>query len=365
MIQGDLFGPRSAPPPINRLEEFCAAVIRQYAGASAVPPSELAEALRMHFAIPVPVVLSAQVRLAQQLGIHDFQFVELPRGCSGYNSQDGDFYTLWVSTLDHRVRQEHTIFHELYELIHRKLAEQLPTLIPLSSKERERNADEFAAAVFMPTESFAKDVLTCGLDVLRLQNLYQRSYSSTLIGIKDSLRRLGIPFVGLLYEDNDFADIEAVARRRLGDIEARIPLQMALHYRWTILGMSAKVNPILASHLPRSGDMVVPGSLARMVYEHQSAVYIKQATGFDFFGLDDMTVLLRPVIWRGSTIAKIIILCIRADQGDLLAPQIAGLHCHTVDHIAGLRAPLFEISRQLSLELTPPIRSNRARVAVS
>ena len=105
---------------------------------------------------------------------------------------------------------------------------------------------------------------------------------------------------------------------------------------------------------------MVPGTLARLVLKHRRPVYIERATGFDFFGLGDLTLFIRPVVWRASAIAKILITAVRFDQRELFEPQLAGLDCQIIDAMRGLHTEWPAPSPQLwlPLALTPSAPGN-------
>jgi len=357
--QYDLFGVGQPHHSRNRLEEFCDRIAHHYSGKPQVAPEELAQDFSTSFRINLPITLDDQLVLAKRLGIRQVRFVPLSDEVGGLNARVGDVYAIRINELNHRVRQEHTLFHEVFELIQHRLEEVMHSYRRYSKLDLERAADEFASNVFMPSESFLKDAFEKGLDVIELQTKYKRAYSSILIRTARTLQKSGIPFVGLLYEDVDYENVREAKRRMKDPIESRIPLEMSLRYRWTTLALSPRQNPVLASYLPTKGDMVIPGTLARLAFEHRGPVLIERATGFDFFGMDDLTMLIRPVIWDRSAIAKVIITAVRYEQRRLLQPQLSKIEFNMVDRMHGLHSITSRPPVQLSFLLDPhPVSSS-------
>jgi len=296
-----------------------------------------------------------QRRLAKKLGVREFKVVDIPDGACGANYRYGDDYGVFVHELDNRVRQEHTVFHEIFELIQGCLDEVSPahaiSYRHAMDTQREIDADRFSAAVHMPEVSFMRDVIEFGPDLVTLKAKYRRAYSSILIQVARMMGKLKTPFAGLLYE-------EPSRGTKFQEEESRTPGQgqlalsrIRMLYRRTVLAMSDRNNPVLASHLPMKGESLLDGTIARLAFLYGEPVLIERATGFDFFGLEDLAVLARPLQFHGARPSKVAIIAVRYDMRALLQPQLADTSFRAFSRMWGLQIPAVPVSEQLEFRL--------------
>ncbi len=128
-----------------------------------------------------------------------------------------------------------------------------------------------------------------------------------------------------IYERNE-GDAEPAIRggNSVAGLEAtyvlKTPAMRISKKRWRINA------PSYPRHLfPKKGDLVSPGSIVETVRQTRQPVFLRKVTGFDFWGLNDLTVLARPVLWYGE-LAKVILLMLGHEHGALVQPQLDSLN---------------------------------------
>ncbi len=337
----DLFGHTPNLKPKINLEKFCQKILGKSTTLQA-SPEELAQAFADYFSLRHPITFGYQKLLAQKLGIHNFAVIEMPTALGGMNTKVGDEYQIFINKLDAQIRQEHTVFHEIYELMVKYFATVRTSFRKPTGPALEGLANRFSAAIFMPEENFLKDALESGLDILQLQKKYRRSYSSALIHTGSVLARIKIPFWGLIYEDHVFDNIKEVASSNPVDVYGKIPLEMQLSHKIQKISFALKHNCVFSSMLPLKGDMVRDETLAILPFKFQKAVFIEKVTGFDFFHLDDCSLLIRPVEWCGGVFSKIIISGVNYSMRHLFEKQLNSIDYHRISHIHRLAVESIE-----------------------
>ena len=221
--------------------------------------------------------------------------------------------------------KEHTVLHETYEIIDETLCDLYSGAAPV--RRVCRQADRFAAAALMPPDMFSLFAESSGFDVVALQGMYQRAYSSIAIRLAEVMRRQ--PLMVVLYEHKEKGE----PRRwppiaTLDDFTAKVVVRTP-GFR---IRMQRRPLSILRGLLPRRGAPPAPGSVAERVILTGRPVHVERVSGYDLWRNDDVTVAARPVIWHGRRVAKIAVVAVPYRDRSVLAPQLGHACFERIPH---------------------------------
>ena len=283
------------------LDGFCRSLLDDGFPLYASDPENVASAFLRYFGIRGRPDLECLEQLLGQAGFGEVtgQRLETLRGIH-YSSPRGGYdihyrQDLWDGA------KEHTVLHEAYEIIHETLSDMA------SGSQPERTvcpeADRFAAAVLMRRDAFASCAEASGLDVVALQRRFRCSYAS--VGLRLAEVAQHRPLMVVLYERNERGDpaewtgpaeLQAVVVRRTPGFETR----------------RSQLLQGPRGGMPRPGRLPPPGSLAERVVE----------TGRPHFCEDGIvSVVARPVVWKGH-LAKLVVVAVPyADRSILIAQR--------------------------------------------
>jgi hypothetical protein len=73
--------------------------------------------------------------------------------------------------------------------------------------------------------------------------------------------------------------------------------------------------------MPKKEDNIQPESIADWVCNTCKPVYLEKATGFDFWGWNDLSFIAQPVFWYGK-LAKIVLVGVKYKDRLVLQPQL-------------------------------------------
>ena len=220
--------------------------------------------------------------------------------------------------------KEHTVLHETFEIINETMCDLYSGSVPVLRVCRQ--ADRFAAAALMPPDMFSLFAEASGLDVVALQGMYQRSYSSVALRLAEVMRHQ--PLLAVVYEHKEKEDPRhwpPIAT--LGDFTAKVVARTP-GFR---LRLQKRPLSYLRRLLPRRGVPPAPGSVAERVMLTGRPVYVERVSGYDLWRNDDVTVAARPVIWYGR-VAKIAVVAVPYRDRSVLAPQLSHACFERIPH---------------------------------
>lgn len=314
------------------LAGFCQLMVEKHGSPSVIKDGVLAREFVEHFWVSVNPTLVEFQLLCKQIGI-DVEAKRLPLeiGAHHYFDQLAGKYRLeyeqeqWVGT------SEFKIVHDLFEIIQ----ETFEVLYPDYRAPRNRamptcmapHANRFAAAVVMNEDVFRRYAIETGLDVIALHNRFCKSYSSIAIRMVDVLQDCpgdDIQLLIAIYErtetDREPSLSEECSRPKLqARYVLKTPAFKVSRRRWRI---DAPRYPCQV--IPRKGDGVLPGSIVDLVLETGRPVYLQRASGFDFWGWNDLSFIARPVFWFGK-LAKVVVVGVSSREQPLVQSQLDGL----------------------------------------
>ena len=309
------------------LDEFCHSLKAGRTPPERLTPGEVARRFVGHFGFSPFPRMGEMVRLLRGAGIETVPDANLDRGLRGVHvgTNDGT-YVIRYDASETEGTQEHTVFHETYEIIRERLTDLHPEIQRPQGPPLCRQADRFAAAALIQPGFFALFAETTGLDVVALQRTYGRAYSSLTIRLAEVMWNQ--PLLAVLYERQGHRDPQKWAERPSVDeftvtVVARTPgfrLRTVKRPLSTLRGM-----------LPRRGYPPAKYSVAERVILTGEPVYVERVTGYDLWNADDITVAARLVNWHGR-LAKIALVAVPYRDRKVLGPQLSRVSFEHIPH---------------------------------
>ena len=300
------------------LDDFCMSLTRGRTPPNRLQPAEVARRFVGFFGLSPFPRMEEMVRVLRKAGIETVADANLDRGLRGIHlGTSRGAYVIRYDASESNGTQEHTVFHEAYEIVRERLSDLYPWVGRPEGKTLCRQADRFAAAALIQPRMFSLFAETAGLDVMALQRVYGRAYSSLTIRLAEVMHHQ--PLLAVLYE-------------RKGADE---PLRWAEHpspeeFTATVVArtpgfrLRTAKRPLsnLRGLLPRKSNPPAQCSVAERVVLTSRPVYVERVTGYDLWKADDITVAARLANWHGR-LAKIAVVAVPFRDRKVLAPQLA------------------------------------------
>ena len=299
---------------------FCASVLKTKGWPGNISPDELAAAFVGHFGLPDFPRFADLDALVVREGIGTVVESSLPGTLRGahFKGPDGH-YVIHYSDDDWVGAREHTVLHEVYEILQAKFKSQASSYRPPRRPTICRNADRFAAEVLMQPDMFRLFAEQSGLDVAALQKMYGRSYDSVSLRLTEVMTFL--PLIVSIYTRQATGQPE--------DWPSRIGVQ---DFSTSLVGVTRALK--LGGAAPRRGAHVFPSSLAPKrgevprtgtavahVIEHSKPAYAERVPGYEDRD-SDMVCLARPVFWRDH-LARVVSVSVPRKLKSLIELQVA------------------------------------------
>ena len=178
------------------LSDFCRYALDYEEGRYADDPVRLGAIFREYAGIQRTPSLARTINLVRSLGINIEAVDYLKTG--GTNMMPKGNWHIHYSAKDRPATQKFTIFHELFEVIHKNLNFLNPDYGLLREPHISRYADRFAGAALIPPGFFISQVGMTGCDLVKLGEDLELSHQCLLIALGQHF--VEIPLVGALYE---------------------------------------------------------------------------------------------------------------------------------------------------------------------
>lgn len=204
--------------------------------------------------------------------------------------------------------QEHTIGHELREIIGKITVELFPGFQDVKGEELENEADAFAAALLMDKDRFYADMDESGYDPISLHKKYHKSY----IGIVSRMATV-----------LNMRDPKEALWASVLEFKPDLPPG---YFRSACFHRSPQYIPktrYLAPNIffPKRGQLrYLDGSLGT-AFRSQQPVYIQRIEGLDFWNMFCLSAIIRPVVWSGS-VEKLIVIAVPENDASKIRRQI-------------------------------------------
>lgn len=297
------------------LERFCEHFWRTSGRRRIKDPEYLAMACRRFYGIEGHLSLKKFRRLLLgTMGVTAIAPYPAGAGPEGMYSKEGDEIFISVRLDDTEDAQLFTLAHELREVlgacfkdIHRRLAD-------VKDEDLETQADAFAATLIYGDDAFALNMFEYGLDLIRLGQMYNRSYRTVIQRIIRNLAELPRRFMfwGVVLE------------LRNGDRNGYLRSGGAFRSpKFDRKSRGAMPNSLFA----KRGQLVpIKNHLERSLIQKRS-VYIETLKGLDYWGKYNLSVVIRPHMGpRG--IDRLIVIAIPKRNASALRKQI--LRCRPI-----------------------------------
>jgi len=310
----------------SMLEDFCNALHDKHGSSLPLSPGKLAEEFITHAGLSsCPSLIELHAMLCRY-GISEISATNaLPPDLRGHHfSYKGSDYTIVYEADSWTGSVEFITGHEFYEIIQEKYQSLYPDYaikpVPLICYD----ANKFSAALLMQAGLFHKALYDTGFDIVQLHHRFYKAYSAIAIRACDLVKHKEFPI------NTEF--IIAVYERK----SQENPREWGIHDRDSFLinctvrspgiklgprGLNYR-SPRYPRHLmPKKHDKVVPESIVDLVCNTCKPVYLEKATGFDFWGLNDLSFIAQPVFWYGK-LAKIVLVGVKYEDRLVLQPQL-------------------------------------------
>ena len=309
------------------LDQFCHNLAGGRTRPEKLAPGELARRFVGHFGFSSFPRMGEMVRVLKSAGIETVADPKLDKGLRGMHvgSSNGT-YVIRYDASETEGTQEHTVFHETYEIIRERLTDLHPEIERPRGSTLCRQADRFAAAALIQPGIFALFAETTGLDVIALQRTYGRAYSSLTIRLAEVMQHQ--PLLAVLYERRGANDPSRWAERPSPEeftatVVARTP---GFRLRTVKSPLST-----LRGLLPRRGLAPAQCSIVERMVLTDRPAYVERVTGYDLWNADDITVAGRLVHWQGR-LAKISLVAVPYRDRKVIAPQLTRVSFEHIPH---------------------------------
>ncbi len=309
------------------LDDFCNTLKAGLTPPEKLLPGEVARRFVGHFGFSPFPRMGEMVRVLKEAGIETVPDADLEKGLRGMHlGTNNGTYVIRYDASETEGTQEHTVFHETYEIIRERLNDLHPEVHRPQGQPLCRQADRFAAATLMQPGFFALFAETTGLDVMALQRTYGRAYSSLTIRLAEVMRHQ--PLLAVLYERQGHRDPHKWAERPSPEEFTATVVARTPGFR---LRTVKRPLSILRGMLPRRGYPPAQYSVAERVILTGEPVYVERVTGYDLWNADDITVAARLVKWHGR-LAKIALVAVPYRDRKVLAPQLSRVSFEHISH---------------------------------
>jgi hypothetical protein len=290
----------SAP---GSLEDFCRYVLDYEEGRYADDPVRLGDLFREYIGTDATPSTKESVKLVRSLGIKIEAVNYLNTG--GINMTAKGFWHVHYSAKDRTATQKFTIYHELFEVIHKNLNLYNPNCVLLKEPQISRYADRFAAAALIPPSFFRKQVITAGCDLVNLSEALELSQQCILIAIGQHFAE--IPLIGALYEyrPGGATGTNTEIKDFVATVVVKTPGARRIKY---LCGL--QTVPVRNSH-PQVGSLIC----AAVNSSHSVLWRSKQNE-------NSPVVLVRPLLSIGREPYRVILLAIPNEEFGMISAQI-------------------------------------------
>ncbi len=325
----------------SQLDDFCQLIQSNHGNLEAISPGDLAGVFVSHSGLSSSPGFMELHSVLHKYGVAEITAADLSAGkMKGHHfSYKGQAYTvmyekdLWTGSV------EHVMLHELYEIIAERCEKCCPGYNAPSVPHICPAANQFAAAALMQTDIFLKALFDSGFDTVQLHHRFWRAYSSVAIRAVDVLnqwnKELGqeqkIDLMVMIYERMEQGEPDEWGFCTPEKFEVRYSVRtkgIKLGTKggvWLPGGRLRGPNyraPRYPWHLiPKSGDAVLPNSIVCEVINTVQCHCVQRVTGFDLWGLNDLTFIAKPVLWFGK-LAKVVLVGVRYKDKGMLNTQL-------------------------------------------
>lgn len=310
---------------LGSLDEFARQFIAGKTSHEHVRTEELAEAFRRYMLLPPFPTIRELLRVCGNLRIK-VERLPLPMEGSGINVWSrANGHEIYVDDEISLRRAEHTICHELREVLEQTFCRVSPAYQGLDTHDNKRmnpESDHFAACLLMQAEASRDLFRDLGYDVVSFAEQSGRSLSSVIqraqelfSAKQDEGPTAGIWLFSLPWDERKAGAGVAVANLRVSHLA---------HLRGFSIGKPRRGMPQpIREAFPRRGSCAAQFE-ATLAAFRRCRPFVMEADGFDLFGEHDFIVLAEPLISRNVP-WQILMAAVRRDCEPQVRPWLARL----------------------------------------
>ncbi|MBM2825405.1 MAG: hypothetical protein HW402_1069 [Dehalococcoidales bacterium] len=285
------------------LGDLCRYVLDYEEGRYADDPVHLGAIFREYAGLQRTPSLARTINLVRSLGIKIEAVPYLNTG--GINMMAKGYWYIHYSAKDRPATQKFTIFHELFEIIHKNIGALDSGYSLLKEPQLSRCADRFAAATLIPPRFFFGKVSATGCDLVKLSGDLELSHQCLLIAVGQHFA--DIPFIGVLYEYRQ--DGAKAANAEIKDFVATVVVKTPRARRIKDL-CGLQTVPVRNSH-PQTGSLVCAAVTG-------GSPVLWRSTHI----ADSPAVLVRPLLSIGLEPYRVILLAIPNEEFGMISSQV-------------------------------------------
>ena len=288
------------------LGDVCRYILDYEEGRYADDPVRLGAVFREYAGIQRTPSLARTITFVRSLGINIEAVDYLKSG--GTNMTANGYWYIHYSAKDRPATQKFTVFHELFEVIHKNIVVLDFSYSLMKEPQMSQCADRFAAAALIPPRFFFGRVSATGCDLVKLGEDLELSHQCLLIALGQHF--VDIPLVGVLYEHR--LDGATGEDTEIDDFVATVVVKTPRARRIRDLCGLQNV-PARNSH-PRVGSLVC----AAVTGGHP---LLWRSTHIE----DSPAILVRPLLSAGREPYRVILLAIPVEEFGMISYQVEGI----------------------------------------
>ena len=314
---------------LDSFDSFCAEILERHDWPGNISADKLASLFVRHFSLPdFPRFEDLDV-LIRDTGVGTIVKTALPTGLRGAHFETlAGHYVIHYSEDDWERAREHTVLHEVYEILQGKFKSLESSYRPPKRPRICRHADRFAAAVLIQPEMFRLFAEQSGFDVISLQKMYGRSYASVALRISEVTTDQPVLVAVYSRHDLDQPD-EWEEPPSEGDFAATL---VATTQPFKLAGVAPRRYPFVfpSGRIPKKGQVPAPDTAVANVIASGRSVSADRVSGYRNHPESDATVLARPVKWHGR-LARVVLVATPWTLRGALTPQLANANPIRID----------------------------------
>jgi len=288
------------------LGNLCRFIFDYEEGRYADDPVRLGAVFREYAGIRRTPSLARTVNLVRSLGINIEAVGYLKSG--GTNMTANGYWYIHYSAKDRPATQKFTVFHELFEVIHKNIGILDSSYSLMKEPQMSQCADRFAAAALIPPRFFFGRASATGCDLVKLGEDLELSHQCLLIALGQHF--VDIPLVGVLYEHR--LDGATGEDTEIDDFVATVVVKTPRARRIRDLCGLQNV-PARNSH-PRVGSLVCAAVTG-------GRPLLWRSTHIE----DSPAILVRPLLSAGREPYRVILLAIPVEEFGMISCQVEGI----------------------------------------
>jgi hypothetical protein len=267
---------------ISSLRQFCDHFWSDFGRRRINDPESLAMEFRRFCGIERKLNFERlQWILTEQMSACEIRLDDRLGSMNGMHFRMQDQFVILIRSTDSPEAKLFTLCHEVREILGVTFKDLHSRFVDISGDDLEAHSDVFAATLIYGEEAFSVKAFETGLDPIRMGDIYNRSYRTTIHRMAHTLANLPhpVPFWGTILERRPGTPPNCL----ISGGSFRSP-------KFTRASRDKLPNVLFA----KRGRLVrIKGNL-RQALRHMRSVYIESLEGLDLWNGQRLTVVIRP-----------------------------------------------------------------------